>query len=138
MIPVLYFLLFFVLAAALTYGLTVRGMNGAWSREGPATVAAKLRRRNRLLIGAAVVIVLISAAIESLLVDYSDAVLGIQYAVGDAIRAYPALVYETAGGTVSVGLYVAIVLGLALGALAGTAASARAYPVLRGLGVWHI
>ncbi len=138
MIPVLLLLLFFVLSTALTYVLTVRGMNGAWSREGPATVASKLRSRNRVLVGATFAMLVLSAAAESLFVDYSDAILGMQYAIGDAVRANPVLVWQTDGGTVSAGLYLAILFGVVLGALSGTAAAARAYPVLRGLRGWHL
>jgi hypothetical protein len=137
-IPVLYFLLFLLLTAALAYGLTVRGMNGAWAREGPAAVAAKLRFRNRALVVGTLGVLVLAGVLEALLPDVSDAVLSLQYALGDALGADPALVWQTQNGTVSYGLYLGILLGVLLGALGGTAAAARRYPVLRGLPTWHL
>lgn len=135
MVPSLYFLLFFLVLAGVAYGLTVRGMGGPLLAAGPSRVGGAIRTRNRSVLLFTVVVLVVTAVLEALLPAVSEGVLGLQYAFGDLVDADPALVYETANGTVSWGLYLAVLLGVLGGLAAGTMAAVRRYPILRGLGV---
>ncbi len=135
MVPFLYFLLFFLLFAILAYVLTVVKMGGAFAAAGPARVGASLRGRNRVIVGFFLVVVVIVAVLEALIPDVSAAVEDLQYRVGDLVTSSPVMIYETGNGTVSWGLYLAVLIGVFGGLAVGTAAAARRYPVLRGLGL---
>ena len=138
MVPFLYFLLFFLVLLGVAYGLTVRGMSGSLRAAGPARAAAAFRTRNRAILLFTVVVLVVTAVLEALIPDVSGAIEGLQYAVGDLVETDPALVYETANGTVSWGLYLAILLGTLGGLAAGTTVAARRYPVLRGLTLGNV
>lgn len=133
MIPLLYFLLFAIVVGLIAFGLTLRGMSGPWENAGAATVGRRLRSRNRLFAFAVLAVVVVLAVLEGLIPDVSDAVQDLQYFVGDAVGAEPALVYTTGNGTVSWGLYLAVLAGTLGGLLGGTLGAIRRYPVLNGL-----
>jgi hypothetical protein len=135
MVPVLSFLLFFLVLAGIAYTLTTLRMGGRGAADGPARVGAALRARNRAVMLFFAVVLVVLAVLEALVTDVSVAMEDLQYSVGDLVNADPALIYETGNGSVSWGLYLAVLLG-ALGGLAvGTYVATRRYPVLRGLGV---
>ena len=135
MVPFLFFLLFFAVLAGVTYGLTVARMGRAWAAAGPARVGAAVRGRNRAILVFTAVVLVVIAVLEALVADVSAAVENLQYRVGDAVAADPALIIETGNGSVSWGLYLGIVLGVLLGVMVGTFAATRRYPVLRALTV---
>ncbi len=133
MIPFLFFLLFLLVWLAVAFALTTVGMNGAWSREEPAAVRRRLQLRNRLILLVVLLVLVLTAVMESLIPDVSTMIQDLQYSVGDATGADPVLVYETANGTLSWGLYLAVLAGTFGGLLLGTFAAIRRYPILRGL-----
>ena len=135
MVPALAFLLFFLLLAGIAAGLTVWRVGGRGAGDGPARIGSALRSRNRAVMLFFVVVLVVMAVLEALVTDVSIAMEDLQYRIGDMANADPALIYETANGSVSWGLYLAVLLG-ALGGLAvGTYLATRRYPVLRGLGI---
>ena len=138
MVPFLYFLLFFGLLFAAAYGITVWRMGRGLTGAGPARVGAALTSRNRAVLLFFAVVLVITAVMEALIPDVSLALENLQYAVGDVVASEPVLVYDTANGSVSWGLYLGILLGALGGLVAGTMAAARRYPVLRGLGARDI
>ena len=138
MVPFLYFLLFFLLLFGVAYGLTVWRMGHGLSAAGPARVGAALKSRNRAILLFFVVVLVIIAVMEALIPDVSLALENLQYAVGDLVESEPALVYQTANGSVSWGLHLGILFGVLGGLALGTLAAIRRYPVLRGLGVRDI
>ncbi len=138
MVPFLYFLLFFLLLLGVAFALTVVRMGGGLSGAGPARVGASLRGRNRAILLFFLVVVVVAAVLEALVPDVSLALENLQYAVGDLVESEPSLVYQTANGSVSWGLYLGILLGAFGGLAAGTIAAARRYPILRGLGVGDV
>ncbi len=135
MVPFLAFLLFFLLFAILAYTLTVLKMKGAFVAAGPARVGASLRGRNRVITGAFLVVLVVVAVLEALIPDVSAAVEDLQYRVGDLVTSSPVMIYETGNGTISWGLYLAVLVGVFAGLAVGTVAAVRRYPVLRGLGL---
>ena len=133
MIPFLFLLFAFVVFGALAYALTARGLRGAWRKEGPGPIAARLRARNRTVLGVVAAVAVVAAVLEALLYEMHQAMLDLQFAVGDRLAFDPVMVYETANGGVSWGLYLGVVLGTFLGLLAGTALAARRYPIMGGV-----
>ncbi len=134
MIPALSFLLFFLLLFGIGYGLTVRRMSGRGQADGPARIGAALRSRNRAVVLFFLVVLVILAVLEALVTDVSEAIEDLQYSVGDLVASDPVWIYETGNGTVSWGLYLAILIGAFAGVALGTYLATRRYPVLRGLG----
>ncbi len=133
MIPALSFLLFFAVLFGLGYALTAVRMGGRGQADGPARIGAALRSRNRAVALFFVVVLLVMAVLEALVTDVSEAVEDLQYRVGDLVTADPVWIYETGNGTVSWGLYLAILVGAVAGVALGTYVATRRYPVLRGL-----
>lgn len=133
MIPGLSFLFFFVVLFGLGYALTVMRVGGTGKADGPARIGAALRSRNRAVVLFFVVVLLILAVLEALVTDVSEAVEDLQYRVGDLVSTDPMWIYETGNGTVSWGLYLAVLFGAFLGVALGTYVATRRYPVLRGL-----
>ena len=138
MVPLLTFLLFFLFLLGVAFALTVVAMGGRLAGAGPARVGAVLRGRNRAILLFFGVVLVITAVLEALIPDVSLAMENLQYAVGDLVASEPALIYVTASGSVSWGLYLAVLLGVFGGLAAGTIAAARRYPVLRGLGLSNV
>ena len=133
MIPALSFLFFFAVLFGLGYALTAMRMGGTGNADGPARVGAALRSRNRAVVLFFVVVLLILAVLEALITDVSEAIEDLQYRVGDMVSTDPMWIYETGNGTVSWGLYLAILVGALAGVVLGTFVATRRYPVLRGL-----
>ena len=133
MIPFVFFLLFALVWAGVTYAATTRAMSGPWQRDEPAAVARRLRARNRTVLVATLVAVVLVAAMEILIPAASDAVQDLQYGVGDATGSDLALFTLTGNGSLSWGLYLAILLGTAAGLVGGTVAAVAKYPILRGI-----
>ena len=133
MIPFIFFVLFLLVWMALAYVLTSSAMRGRLGASGPAAVGRSLRGRNRLILGVTLVILALLAIMEALLPAASNAVQNLQYGVADATGSDLVMVSNTAGGSLSWGLYLAILLGTFLGLLAGTLAAVRRFPILRGL-----
>ena len=133
MIPALSFLFFFVVLFGLGYALTAMRMGGRGQADGPARIGAALRARNRAVVLFFVVVLLILAVLEALVTDVSEAVEDLQYSVGDLVSSDPVWIYQTGNGTVSWGLYLAVLVGAFAGVALGTYVATRRYPVLRGL-----
>ena len=138
MVPLLTFLLLFLLLFGVAFALTATAMGGRLAGAGPARVGAALRGRNRAVLLFFLVVLVVTAVLEALLPDVSLAMENLQYAVGDLVASEPALIYVTGSGSVSWGLFLAVLLGALGGLAAGTVTAARRYPVLRGLGVGDV
>lgn len=133
MIPLLFFVLFLLVWTALAYVLTSSAVQGRLGQSGPAAVGRSLQGRNRLVLGVTLVILALLAIMEALLPAASNAVQNLQYAVGDATGSDLVMFSNTAGGSLSWGLYLAVLLGTLLGLIAGTLAAIRRFPILRSL-----
>ena len=133
MIPILFFLLFALLWAGVAYGLTARAMNGPWQRDEPAVIGRRLRARNRTVLMVTLIVVVVLAAMETLVPGVSQAVQDVQFGVGDATGSDLSMYGQTTNGSLSWGFYLAVLLGTAAGLVGGTAAAISKYPVLRGL-----
>ena len=133
MIPVVFLLFALVVCGALAFVLTDRGLKGPWRKDGPGPIAGRLRGRNRAVLGVVAVVLVVAAVLEALVYAMHEAMLDLQYLVGDAMATDPVMVWETARGGVSWGLYLGILLGAFLGLLAGTVVAARRYPILGGV-----
>jgi hypothetical protein len=133
MIPFLFLLFALLVCGALAFVLTDRGLKGPWRKDGPGPVAGRLRGRNRAVGGVVAAVLIVAAVLEALVYAMHEEMLDLQYLVGDALAADPVMVWETANGGVSWGLYLGILLGVFLGLLAGTVAAARRYPIMGGV-----
>jgi hypothetical protein len=136
-------LTFFLLAATLicgvvSYFLTQKGMEGPWSKFGPAQVLKRVRVRNRTVAAVALCVVAVLALIEAFVVEVHDMVLDMQYAIGDMFNSSPALYTTTTYGGLSWGLYLGIVIGMSLGMILGSYICLRRYSIMGQVRVFHL
>jgi hypothetical protein len=72
----------------------------------------------------------VCALVEAFVVQVHDAVLDLQYAVGDLFNASPIMYATTTYGGLSWGLYVGILIGIGLGMVLGSYMCLRRYSIM--------
>jgi len=139
MIAAVFLLGSFLVFALPLYWSTGRKLEGdEWLRDGPSIISNRLQSRNRTIVAVVALILFILAALESFIPELHFALGDIQYAVGDRWAAGPQLYYTfQSGGGLSLGLYLAILFGVASGVLVGTWASCRRYGATGSLPAWR-
>jgi hypothetical protein len=133
---------FFFLITVLTffagaYIATRKGMEGVWAKQGPAQVVKGVRARNRTVLIIALAFLLVVAVLEAFIIELHDMMIELQYAAGDLIRSEPALYVTTAFGGISWGLYMSILLGVAIGMVGGTYMCCRQYSIMSAAKVYQ-
>lgn len=133
MISLAIFAIAFLVAFLVNFGLLHWRMRGGWSRDQPSVVGDRLRLGNRILAAIVLGIVVVIALLEMYVPTVGYWVVESQYVVGDRLVQELTFHQPVGSGTLSWGLYLAVFLGILLGAMAGDWAAMRSYPVLRGL-----
>lgn len=108
-------------------------------REGPATLANRMQKRNRLTLAITFLVLCIFALVEMIFYDFhSGVMLEMQYSVGDVVDAPPLGIVSIGNSFVSLGLYLTILAAAFAGIVAGTLLATRRYPILKGIGFGQI
>jgi len=133
-------ILVFFLAISLVTGLTMsllarKDITGKFVREGPGRISEHLRRRNRVVIGGVLCVLVGIALLEIIIPEFHFLLLDLQYAIGAVLSADPIGVTEfLSGGGLSWGMYVSIFLATTVGVIIGTWTGCRSYPAMQGIG----
>lgn len=130
MVYALFFFLALLVFGLLAFVLTGSAMTGRLSTEGPARIAAALKRRNRLILLVVFALLAVLALAELLVYDLHTGLVDLQYSMGQAIG-----YYEGANGGISWLFYLSLLFGTLVGLLVGTLVSVRRFAIARGLGV---
>lgn len=130
MVYALFFFLALIVFGLLAFVLTSSAMKGPLSTEGPARIAAALKRRNRLMLLGAFALLAVLALVEMLVYDLHSRLVDLQYSIGSAFG-----YYEGANGGISWLFYLCIFFGTIVGLVVGTLISVRRFAMTRGLGI---
>jgi hypothetical protein len=126
------FLLFLLLAGGFAFAATNGELSGRLLREGPGPIRRSIRRRNQIALVGVVILLVVVAALESLIPDLHLAVLDVVYTVaaGDPVG----VTTFASGAGLSWGIYLGVLFGALVGLVLGSLLACRRHEHARSLG----